>query len=143
MDSRQTEEPMLFRLSQFTTGDLTFEEYLRLLQACEVKSVEIAESKLSPIEGRARDQILELTESWITVSGVVPRVHALFPDTLNPKITDLQQRLDSFQASIDFFARALPGVGLPILTITGAAPGTAASFSAIPIRRAASARSIT
>ena len=123
MDSRQTEEPMLFGLSQFTTGDLPFEEYLRLLQACEVKSVEIAESKLSPIEERARDQILELTESGITVSGVVPRVHALFPDTLNPKITDLQQRLDSFHASIDFFARALPGVGLPILTITGAAPG--------------------
>ncbi|HEY5080891.1 MAG TPA: sugar phosphate isomerase/epimerase family protein [Bauldia sp.] len=123
MDSRQTEEPMLFRLSQFTTGDLTFEEYLRLLQACEVKSVEIAASKLSPIEERARDQILELTESGITVSGVVPRVHALFPDTLNPMITDLEERLDSFHASIDFFARALPGVGLPILTITGAAPG--------------------
>ena len=123
MDSRQTEEPMLFGLSQFTTGDLPFEEYLLLVQACEVKSIEIAESKLSPIEGRARDQILELTESGITVSGVVPRVHALFPDTLNPKITDLQQRLDSFHASIDFFARALPGVGLPVLTITGAAPG--------------------
>src|SRR5665213_478550 len=76
MDSRQMEEPMLFGLSQFTTGDLPFEEFLRLVQVCQVKSVEIAESKLSPIEGRARDQILELTESGITVSGVVPRVHA-------------------------------------------------------------------
>ena len=99
------EEPIYFGLSQFTTGDLPFDEYLRLVQACEVKSVEIAESKLSPIEGRARDQILQLTELGISVSGVVPRVHALFPDTVNPKITDLQRRLDSFHTSIDFFAR--------------------------------------
>lgn len=114
---------MYFGLSQFTTGNVPFEEYLRVAQACGVESVEIAESKLSPNMARARDQILRLTDSGIAVSGVVPRVHALFPDTLNPKMTDLQQRLDSFHASIDFFAAVLPGVGLPLLTITGAAPG--------------------
>jgi sugar phosphate isomerase/epimerase len=114
---------VLFGLNQFTTGDLAFSGFLRLLQDYEITAVEIAESKLALDQAEARDQMLELTSSGITVSGVIPRVHALFPDTLNPSITDLSERLTSFHASIDFFARALPTSGLPLLTITGAAPG--------------------
>ena len=114
---------MQFGLSQFTAGALTFEAFAQLLQDCKIASVEIAESKLSPIEDAAHDQIRHLTGLGISVSGVVPRIHALFPDTLNPHITDLQQRLESFHTSIDFFARVLPDANLPLLTITGAAPG--------------------
>lgn len=113
---------MRFALNQFTTGDLPFAEFVRLARRCDVQDVEIAELKLAVAPSEAADQLQLLADAGISVSGVVPRVHALFPDTLNPGLLDLETRLASFHASIDFFARVLPGTGVPLLTITGAAP---------------------
>ena len=113
---------MRFALNQFTAGDLPFAEFVRLAKRCGVQVVEISELKLDVGPEEAADQLQLLADAGISVSGVVPRVHALFPDTLNPGILDLKARLDSFHASIDFFSRVLPGLSLPLLTITGAAP---------------------
>lgn len=113
---------MQFALNQFTVGDLPFTEFVQLAKRCDVGVVEISELKLAVERQEAADQMRLLADEGILVSGVVPRVHALFPDTLNPGISDLHARLQSFHDSIDLFARVLPGANVPLLTITGAAP---------------------
>ena len=116
----QAERDMRFALNQFTVGDLPFGEFLQLAKRCDIQEIEISELKLAAGPDEAAEQMQLIADAGLSVSAVVPRVHALFPDTLNSGIRDLKARLDSFHASIDFFARTLPGV--PLLTITGAAP---------------------
>jgi len=113
---------MRFALNQFTVGDLPFGEFVKLAKRCDIQDVEISELKLAVGPPEAAEQMQLLADNGISVSAVVPRIHALFPDTLNPGIRDLESRLNSFHASIDFFSRMLPGASVPLLTITGAAP---------------------
>jgi predicted xylose isomerase-like sugar epimerase len=100
---------MRFALNQFTVGDLPFTEFMKVAKRCEVQEVELAELKLATDPNEAAEQIHLLADSGISVCAVVPRVHALFPDTLNPGVQDLADHATAL--AID-----LPGIEVSVLS---------------------------
>jgi sugar phosphate isomerase/epimerase len=111
-----------FGVSQFTTMHQSFEDDVELLSRMHIQYIDIVERKLSLDTSTARRQAQMVTEAGLKVSGFVPRVHALFPDTLTPDIRDPALRLQHYKSSIDFVAESWPGQTIPLTAITGRAP---------------------
>lgn len=112
-----------FSVSQFTTWHQTFEEDLDLYQRLGVEGIEVCERKLSPDPAKARDQLARLRDAGLRVTSVQPRVHALFPDFMCPDLADPDERAARYRQTIDLFSTAFPGEPIPLVAITGLAPG--------------------
>lgn len=114
----------IFSVSQFTTCHQTFEEDVALYRRLGVDGIEVCERKLSRDPAEARDQLAVLRDSGLRVTSVQPRVHALFPDFMCPDLHDPEERAARYRQTIDLFSSAFPGQSIPLVTITGIAPGT-------------------
>ena len=110
-----------FSVSEFTTYHLTIEEEIALFLKMGVTGIDIAERKLSLDSNVARVQIEKVLTSGLVVTGFIPRVHALLPDSLNPLILDLAEREEAFRNSLSFVGSIWPENPPVVLTITGAA----------------------
>jgi len=110
-----------FSVSEFTTFHLSIDEEIELLLRMGITGIDIAERKLSKDVKVARDQIARVISSGLTVTGFIPRVHALLPDSLNPQILDLREREESFKQSLAFVGSIWPNHPPVVLSITGAA----------------------
>ena len=86
-----------------------------------VTGIDIAERKLSLDLEIARGQIEKVLTAGLVVTGFIPRVHALLPDSLNPLILDLAEREEAFRNSLSFVGSIWPENPPVVLTITGAA----------------------
>jgi sugar phosphate isomerase/epimerase len=110
--------PLLFGVSQFTTGTQSFEEDVALLCETGIPCIEVCEAKL---DARAPDAQLDiLKQSGLRVSSVQPRLHSLFPDFPRPEPRSPKARMQSLRATIELFSRHFPGT--TFVTISGAAP---------------------
>jgi sugar phosphate isomerase/epimerase len=112
-----------FGLCPFTTIDCSFEQDLEICIELGVGSIDVLERKLSSDVGAAREQLQRLAAATIEIASFVPRVHAVYPDSLNPQPIDREVRRAMFEVSL---ARAVEiGIppGTPVLSVTGAAPG--------------------
>lgn len=112
-----------FAVSQFTTWHQTFEQDIELYHALGVECIEVCERKLSTDPGKARDQLAALRDKGLRVSSVQPRVHALFQDSMCPDLLDPDERANRYRATIDLIADAFPGECIPLVAISGNAPG--------------------
>jgi sugar phosphate isomerase/epimerase len=110
-----------FGVSEFTHWFQSFEEDLQLYLRTGVDSIEICERKLDSKPERAREQLASLKASGLRVGSVQPRVHALFQDFMCPALESPVERLAQYRKSIDLISAFFPGV--PLVTITGKAPG--------------------
>jgi sugar phosphate isomerase/epimerase len=111
----------MFSVSQFSTYHLTLDQEIELLTRAGITAIDVAERKLHPNLDIAERQIKRIRESGLTVSGFVPRVHAVLPDSLSPEIRDPAVRGESFRASMRFVRKCFDQAAPVILTITGAA----------------------
>jgi sugar phosphate isomerase/epimerase len=112
-----------FSVSEFTTWDQSFPEDVALYRRLGVAGIEVCERKLSTDRGEAREQLARLKEGPLKVTSVQPRVHALFEDSMCPNINDPAERLRRYRQTIDLFSESFPGENLPLVTISGNAPG--------------------
>lgn len=112
-----------FAVSQFTTWHQTFEQDIELYHALGIECIEVCERKLSTDRAKARDQLAALRDMGLRVSSVQPRVHALFQDGMCPDLSDPDERAGRYRATIDLIADAFPGECIPLVTISGNAPG--------------------
>lgn len=110
-------------VSQFTTMPRSWSEDLQAYRAAGVGLVEVCEAKLPQDGERAEMQLARLLAAGMRVSSVQARVHAVFPDGQAPRPEPVAERVERFHRSIDLFGRALPGSGVPLVLISGAAPG--------------------
>jgi sugar phosphate isomerase/epimerase len=104
----------LFSVSQFTTWNLTFEQDVALYSRLGIAGIEICERKLSRDLNTAARQL---------PTSIQPRVHALFKDSMNPELEDPEIRAAEYRKTMEIFAGAFPGEKLPLVTISGGAPG--------------------
>jgi len=111
-------------VSEFTTWDLTFEEDVALYSRLGIDGIEICERKLDLNPAKARDQLSALRDAGLTVTSVQPRVHALFKDFMCPDVDDPDERAGRYRSTIDLFAAAFPGESIPLVAISGIAPGS-------------------
>ena len=86
-----------------------------------ITGIDIAERKLSVDPKIARKQIEKVQAAGLVVTGFIPRVHALLPDSLNPQILDLKVREEAFRNSLSFVGSIWPNDPPVVLTITGSA----------------------
>jgi len=107
-----------FGVSQFTTWPQSFEADMALYQEEQITFLELCEGKLDPTKPQA--QIEQLLASSLEVTSIQPRVHSLFPDAPRPEPAEPSDRMQCFKATIKRLAPHFPG--LPLVTITGAAP---------------------
>lgn len=112
-----------FGLCPFTTIDCSFEQDIEICVELGVGYVDVLERKLSPDAGQAREQIQRLADNAIEIASFVPRVHAIYPDSLNPQPFDREQRRAMFAASLERAVEIGIRPGTPVLSVTGAAPG--------------------
>lgn len=110
-----------FAVSQFTTFHQSFEQDVVTYSTLGAM-MDVAELKMAADPGEARRQARLIDEAGVNISGFVPRVHALFPDTLNPEPHDPAERTRRYKQSIDFVAECWPGKRIPLVAITGSAP---------------------
>jgi len=110
-----------FSVSEFTTYHLTIEEEIELFVKMNITGIDIAERKLSVDPEIARKQIEKVQAAGLVVTGFIPRVHALLPDSLNPQILDLKVREEAFRNSLSFVGSIWPNNPPVVLTITGSA----------------------
>lgn len=110
-----------FSVSEFTTFHLPIDEEIELLSRMGITGIDIAERKLSIDLETAREQIARVLSSGLIVTGFIPRVHALLPDSLNPQILDLREREESFKQSLAFVGSIWPKNPPIVLSISGAA----------------------
>lgn len=110
-----------FSVSEFTTFHLSIDEEIELLSRMGITGIDIAERKLSENLKIAHQQIARVKASGLVVTGFIPRVHALLPDSLNPQILNLQEREESFRQSLAFVGSAWANNPPVVLSITGAA----------------------
>ncbi len=109
-----------FAVSEFTTWHLSFEEDIELYKKLAVDAIEICERKLSRDLDLARAQLSQVKKSKLRVSSIQPRVHALFPDSMTPDISNPKKRIAEYKNSIDLFSEFFPNT--PMVTISGNAP---------------------
>jgi len=114
---RTTQEPP-FGVSEFTTWPWKFEQDVEHYARLSVDTIEVCEFKLDP--QRAAEQLALIKSSGLTISSVQPRVHALYPDSMNPAPKQPADRVPLYRQTIELFGKAAPGVTL--VAITGAAP---------------------
>lgn len=112
----------LFSVSEFTTWFQTFEQDVELYAALGVRGIEVCQRKLSEDPAQALTQLQRIEDEGLSVTSVQPRCHALFNDTMCPELHDPDERASRFRATIDLFAQAFPGRGLPLVAISGNAP---------------------
>ncbi len=109
-----------FAVSQFTTWNQTFEEDIELFVRQGIATIELCERKLAEDTGKASEQLALLKEAGLRVSSIQPRVHALFPDSMNPANDHVERRAQHLRDTIVLMADHFPGT--PLVTITGNAP---------------------
>lgn len=109
-------------LSPFTTINQTFEQDVRTCQDAGVRFMDVAERKLADDPDQAAVQMQLLEQAGLEVSAFIPTVHALYPDTLNPDLHNEDDRVERFRASIARAEQLGVPEGVPILSVTGAAP---------------------
>lgn len=114
---------LTFSVSQFTTWHQTFEQDVALYAKLGVPGIEICERKLSTDPGKAREQLAMVAAAGLRVTSVQPRCHALFRDSMAPDTDDPDERARRYRATIDLFSEAFPGQNLPLVAISGNAPG--------------------
>jgi sugar phosphate isomerase/epimerase len=112
-----------FAVSQFTTWNQSFEEDVASYRGCGVTAIEVCERKLSRDRGEALAQLAMVRDAGMKVTSVQPRVHALYSDFMCPELHDPAERMGRFRQTIDLIAEAFPGQSIPLVTISGAAPG--------------------
>ena len=110
-----------FSVSEFTTFHLSIDEEIELLSRMGITGIDIAERKLSENLKIAHQEIARVKASGLIVTGFIPRVHALLPDSLNPQILNLQEREESFRQSLAFVGSEWANNPPVVLSITGAA----------------------
>jgi sugar phosphate isomerase/epimerase len=120
---REEKSRPLFSVSQFTTWHLSLEEDLELFTSLGIEGIEITERKLAADPGKAREQLAMVADAGIQVTSVQPRVHALFQDGMCPDLKVPEERMEMFRKTIDLFGEAFPDQELPLVTISGRAPG--------------------
>lgn len=113
----------LFSVSEFTTWSLTFEEDVRLYSELGIQGIEVCERKLSPEPSKALDQLRCIKEHNLKVTSVQPRCHALFADSMYPECADPDERAKLYSSTIDLFSAAFLGENIPLVAISGNAPG--------------------
>ncbi|MGH7757665.1 MAG: sugar phosphate isomerase/epimerase family protein, partial [Vulcanimicrobiaceae bacterium] len=89
-----------------------------------VDAIEICEFKLN--RNDYAPQLARIASLSLTVSSVQSTVHSLFPDSLAPAPTALEDRMRHIESAIDRIAPYVPK-DTPFVVITGAAPGEDAS----------------
>ena len=107
-----------FGVSEYTTGQQTFEADLALFQKLGVRNIEVCEAKLDA--GDPHPQIERLLSSGLKVSSVQPRLHSLFPDRPRPEPSLPRERMKRLAGTAALFGKYFPGSTL--VTIPGAAP---------------------
>jgi sugar phosphate isomerase/epimerase len=112
-----------FGLCPFTTIDCSFEQDIEICVEVGVGYIDVLERKLSTDAGQAREQLQRLADNAIAVASFVPRVHAIYPDSLNPRPLDREERRAMFEASLERAVKIGIPPGTPVLSVTGAAPG--------------------
>lgn len=110
----------LFAVSEFSLWHQSFEEDIALLLALGVSAMELCERKLAKDKLKAREQLAYLKSTGLKVTSIQARVHALFPDSMTPDITDPFERAEHFKQSIDLFSEFFPDA--PMVVISGNAP---------------------
>lgn len=110
-------------ISQFTTRHNSFEADIRDYAMAGINAIDVVEAKMSKDPRKAARQAKMIVEAGLTPIGFTPRVHALFPDSLNPSPVRPNARAARFRASLEFVAESWPGADVPIVTVTGRAPG--------------------
>lgn len=112
-----------FSVSEFTTWPLSFEDDVALYSELRVQGIEICERKLSLKRAKALEQLRSLNDCNLEVTSIQPRCHALFADSMYPDCIDPERRADLFRSTIDLFSTAFPDNDIPLVAISGTAPG--------------------
>src|SRR5579872_5399946 len=112
-------ESYVFGVSQYTTKQWSFEEDIENYARLGVTAVEICECKLDPNETPA--QLAFANEKGLTITSVQPRVHTVFPDSLEWETKDPRERMKLFRHAIETIAPYVPA-GTPFVANTGIAP---------------------
>ncbi|HWA87130.1 MAG TPA: sugar phosphate isomerase/epimerase family protein [Opitutus sp.] len=111
-----------FALSEFTTGEHSLADDVRLCNELGIAGIEVCESKLPENEREARDLLMEVRDAGLHLVSVQARVHALFPDGMAPEPADPQARMDAMRRTMELFATALPDEHPSYVLIGGRAP---------------------
>lgn len=108
-----------FGVSEFTTWPWSFERDVIRYAAHGVDAIEICEFKLNRDD--YAPQLERIQKAGLAVSSVQSTVHSLFPDSLAPAPTALEDRVRHIAEAIDRIAPHVPKK-TPFVVITGAAP---------------------
>ncbi len=110
----------VFGVSEFTTWPWSFERDLDGFARAGAKAIEICEFKLD--RNDYAPQLERIGSRGLLVSSVQSTVHSLFPDSLAPEPSGVENRIRHIENAIE---RIAPHVleGTPFVVITGAAPG--------------------
>ena len=108
-----------FGVSEFTTNPWSFERDVETYARLGVSAIEVCEFKLDPV--RIAEQMEMLHASGLQVTSVQPKTRTLFPSASQPEPTDVSERVELFQKTIELLSPYTPGVAY--VTNTGVPPG--------------------
>lgn len=109
-----------FGISEFTTWPWSFERDLERYPRHGCGAIEVCEFKLD--RNDYAPQLKRIADSGMAVSSVQSTVHALFPDSLAPQPTDVEDRIRHIETAFQRIAPHVPPQ-TPFVIVTGAAPG--------------------
>jgi sugar phosphate isomerase/epimerase len=112
-----------YSVCQYTTWHQSFEEDIEQYVRLGVHGIEVCELKLSSDAGRRHEQLALVDDAGIEVTSFQPRVPAVFHDSAFRGVHDPAERAAHFRRTIDLVAEVYPGREIPLVTITGEAPG--------------------